>query len=630
MDQLNEKRLFEEFQPVPTKVWEEKIVADLKGADYRKKLIWNTDEGFEIRPYYRAEDLSGLEYLNALPDHVPFVRGLRKRDNKWIIRQDFTTADPLKANTQAIDAISKGVNSVGLNVSGITTHKQMCELLQGIDFSTTAINFTTSRSYPLSLELFIYEVNHRGDGGDHIRGSINFDPISYLLLHGDFYVNWTHNVEEAEYLINTVVKRLPHFKSINVNGHYFQDAGANTVQELAFSMASANEYLAGLTSKGTGIDAIAPHLQVSFAIGPNYFMEIAKLRAARLLWSRIVEQYQPDRKESLRLFLHARTARWNKTLYDPYVNMLRTTTEGMSAVLGNADSVTLDPFDESFRNPTEFSYRIARNQQLVLKEESYFDKVADPAAGSYYIENLTHSIAHHAWDLFREIEARGGILECIRSGFIQEEVARSRQKKENDIAQKRIIMLGTNQYPNPLENISGNLEYKDKTESPEPLAYAKLTPFRGASGFEQMRLATEMFVAGGNKRPSVFLFTMGNLAMLRARAGFASNFFGCAGYEIIDNPGFGSIDEGVSAALDSGAEIIVICSSDEEYAGIVPDITQRIKQVNRELLLVVAGYPKDQIDRFKEAGVDDFIHVKCNLLETLTRFQKVLKINTVH
>lgn len=630
MDQLNEKRLFEEFQPVPTKVWEEKIVADLKGADYRKKLIWNTDEGFEIRPYYRTEDLSGLEYLNALPDHVPFVRGLRKRDNKWIIRQDFTTADPVKANAQAIDAISKGVNSVGLNVSGITTHKQMSELLRGIDFSTTAVNFTTSRSYPLSLELFIYEVNHRGDGGDHIRGSINFDPISYLLLHGDFYVNWTNNVEEAEYLINTVVKRLPHFKSINVNGHYFQDAGANTVQELAFSMASANEYLAGLTSKGTGIDAIAPHLQVSFAIGPNYFMEIAKLRAARLLWSRIVEQYQPDRKESLRLFLHARTARWNKTLYDPYVNMLRTTTEAMSAVIGNADSVTLDPFDESFRNPTEFSYRIARNQQLVLKEESYFDKVADPAAGSYYIENLTHSIAHHAWDLFKEIEARGGILECIRSGFIQEEVARSRQKKENDIAQKKIIMLGTNQYPNPLENISGNLEYKDKTESPEPLTYAKLTPFRGGSGFEQMRLATEMFVAGGNKRPSVFLFTMGNLAMLRARAGFASNFFGCAGYEIIDNPGFGSIDEGVSAALDSGAEIIVICSSDEEYAGIVPDITQRIKQVNRELLLVVAGYPKDQIDRFKEAGVDDFIHVRCNLLETLTRFQKVLKINTVH
>ena len=630
MDQLNEKRLFEEFQPVPTKVWEEKIVADLKGADYRKKLIWNTDEGFEIRPYYRAEDLSGLEYLNALPDHVPFVRGLRKRDNKWIIRQDFTTADPVKANAQAIDAISKGVNSVGLNVSGITTHKQMSELLQGIDFSITAINFTKSCSYPLSLELFIYEVNHRGDGGEHIRGSINFDPISYLLLHGDFYVNWTHNVEEAEYLINTVLKKLPHFKSINVNGHYFQDAGANTVQELAFSMASANEYLAGLTSKGTGIDAVAPYLQVSFAIGPNYFMEIAKLRAARLLWSRIVEQYQPDRKESLRLFLHARTARWNKTLYDPYVNMLRTTTEGMSAVLGNADSVTLDPFDESFRNPTEFSYRIARNQQLVLKEESYFDKVADPAAGSYYIENLTHSIAHHAWDLFREIEARGGILECIRSGFIQEEVARSRQRKENDIAQKKIIMLGTNQYPNPLENISGNLEYKDKTESPESLAYAKLTSFRGGSGFEQMRLATEKFVAGGNKRPSVFLFTMGNLAMLRARAGFASNFFGCAGYEIIDNPGFGSIDEGVSAALDSGAEIIVICSSDEEYAAIVPDITQRIKHVNRELLLVVAGYPKDQIDRFREAGVDDFIHVRCNLLETLTKFQKVLKINTVH
>ncbi|HPS49343.1 MAG TPA: methylmalonyl-CoA mutase family protein [Bacteroidales bacterium] len=626
MDQLNEKRLFGEFQPVPTEVWEEKITADLKGADYKKKLVWKTDEGFEVRPYYRAEDLTGLEYLTALPDHDPYVRGHRIRDNKWIIRQDFSSTEHLKANEQALCALQRGVNSVGLNVSGITTHKQMSELLQGLDFSKTAVNFTTSRSYPLSLELFIYEVNHRGDGGDHIRGSINFDPISYLLLHGDYYINWTHNVEEAEYLIHTVLKRLPHFKAITVNGHYFQDAGANLVQELAFSMAAANEYLVGLTAKGFHVDAVAPHLQISFAVGPNYFMEIAKLRAARLLWTRILEQYPASLKESYQLFLHAQTARWNKTLYDPYVNMLRTTTEGMSAVLGNADSVTLDPFDKNYREPSEFSYRIARNQQLVLKEESYFDKVVDPAAGSYYIENLTHSIAHHAWKLFKETEARGGILECIKSGYIQEEVTRSRQQKEADIAQKRIILLGTNQYPNVLENMGGNQETEEEPGRTEPSTYPKLTRFRGGSGFEQIRLATEAYVAEGHKRPAVFLFTMGNLAMLRARAGFASNFFGCAGYEIIDNPGFTVIAEGVTAALDTKAEIVVICSSDEEYAEIVPEIARLIKQKNKEILMVVAGYPKDLVDAFRSAGIDDFIHVRSNLLETLSRFQRLLKI----
>ena len=626
MDNNEQTKLFSEFPPVSTGTWEEKIIADLKGGDYKKKLVWKTDEGFDVKPYYRAEDLLGLEYLNTLPGTAPYVRGLRKDNNAWIIRQDILSTDIQTSNNLANDAISKGAGAVGLKSTEVSTHKQLSDLLAGIDLGKTAIDFISATSYPLTIEFLIYELSHRGLSGKQVNGSINFDPISYLLLHGEFYISWEHDLDEAEYLLRIIREKIPNFKGITVNGHYFQNAGSSIVQELAYSLASASEYLASLTDRGASADHVAPYIQFSLGIGPNYFMEIAKLRAARLLWTRMVEQYKARDEASYRLFIHSTTALWNKSVYDPYVNMLRTTTEGMSAALGNADSVTINPFDTSFKDSDEISRRIARNQQLVLKEESYLDKIVDPGAGSYYIENLTHSIAHHAWEMFQDIEARGGMIACIKSGFIQDEIERSRNQKVMDIAQRKIVMLGTNQYPNLLETMSDSIRVIPESVVPEPTPYKKLTPFRVAAGFEEIRLATERFVKNGHKRPSVFLFTMGNLAMLRARAGFATNFFGCAGYEIFDNQGFATSDEGVASAIASGAEVIVICSSDEEYPLIVPEIAAKIKEAGSNARIVVAGFPKELIETFKAAGVDDFIHARSNLLNTLHDFQSKLGV----
>ncbi len=626
MENNDQSKLFSEFPPVTTEEWEARIQSDLKGADYEKKLIWKTEEGFSVKPYYRAEDLSGLEYLNALPDEFPYVRGSKKKDNEWQIRQDIDTANIQEANRLGIDAINRGADSLGFDASEVTTHKQINQLLDNIDLSCKSINFYASRSYPLTLELFIYEVSHRALGGELIHGALNFDPIGYLLLHGDFYMNWIHNLEEAEYLLNTVQKRLPHFRAITINGHFFQNAGSTLVQELAFSLAVANEYLAGLTEKGFSIDALASRIQLSFSIGSDFFLEIAKLRAARLLWASMVTEYHPEDPESLKAFIHSTTASWNKTLYDPYMNMLRTTTEGMSAAIGNADSIAIQPFDSIFKDPDDFSRRIARNQQLILKEESYLNKIADPASGSYYIENLTDSIAQHAWKLFREIEEKGGMLECIRTGFVQDEVFRSRQQKEMNIAQRKMVIIGTNQYPNMLEQMLDNQALKDQHKLKGESTFKKLSLFRGSEPFEEIRLATENYLAKGNKKPAVFLFTMGNLAMLRARAGFTTNFFGCAGFEIIDNQGFQTVDEGVKTALDSKAEIVVICSSDEEYSLIVPEICTKLKSHRPSLKILLAGYPKDQIDIYKAAGIDDFIHIRSNLLGTLKEYQQKLGI----
>jgi methylmalonyl-CoA mutase len=629
MDQKNrDEKLFPEFPPSSTVEWEDKIKADLKGADYDRKLVWKTDEGFDVRPYYREENLEQLGYLESLPGEFPFVRGGKTDRNSWIIRQDIYPEEIAEANRQALEAIRNGANAIGLCVKSITTHKQMNELLNGIDLHSAGIHFYSSRSYPLTLELFLYELNHRDITGENVRGSLNFDPFGYLLLKGDFYVSRNSNMEEAEYLLTTVQKRLPEFKVITVNGHYFQDAGSTLVQELAFSLASANEYLGLLTDKGFSVDAVARRIMLSLATGPDYFLEIAKLRAARLLWAKILREYHPEDPKSSSIYIHSSTAEWNKTIYDPYVNMLRTTTEGMAAAIGNADSVSLLPFDMPFKSPDEFSMRIARNQQLIFREEAHLDKTIDPSAGSYYIENLTHSIAFYAWKLFKEIEEKGGFSECIKAGFIQDEIEKNLRKREANFAQRKIVRIGTNQYPNPLESMADKLQPEKVTVGEDaPSTYRKLKLNRDSLTFEKLRLATERFVMDGHRKPSVFLVPVGNVAMRRARAGFSTNFFGCAGYEIIDNNGFDSAAEGARAALATPSEIVVICSSDEEYPLLVPEICSAIKARNPGTFVIVAGYPKDLVESLKAAGVDDFIHVRSNLFETLQQYHQKLGIS---
>ncbi len=462
---------------------------------------------------------------------------------------------------------------------------------------------------------------------EKISGSLNFDPISYLLIHGDFYISKENNFEEAEYLINTAHKKLPNLKAITVNGHYFPEAGSTIVQELAFSLASANEYLYELTSRGLSADIVSQNLIFSFGIGSNYFLEIAKLRAARLLWTKIVEQYHPHQKKSLQMFIHSTTSLRNKTIYDPYVNMLRTTTEGMSVAIGNSDSISITPFDLAFADPDDFSVRIARNQQLILKEEAYLDKIVDPSAGSYFIENLTHSLVVHAWDLFLKIEDKGGFIECIKSGFIQNEIETSCREKESDIASRKMVMIGTNQYPNLKESMLDKVvKQPAKTIQEPPAKYQKLNLSRSAQPFEMLRLALEKFVASGKEKPSVYLLTFGNLTTRKARATFATNFFGCAGYEILEDATFKTIEEGVKASLEAKAEIVVICSSDKEYATIAPSVAKEIKKVNPAIKVIVAGYPKEIVEILKSAGVDDFIHVRSNLVETLTKFHEMLGI----
>jgi methylmalonyl-CoA mutase len=289
----------------------------------------------------------------------------------------------------------------------------------------------------------------------------------------------------------------------------------------------------------------------------------------------------------------------------------------MAAAIGGADSIALKPFDMVYKQEDDFSSRISRNIQVILKKESYFDQVVDPAAGSYYIENLTNSIAEHAWKLFQHVEKNGGMIALVENGEVKAEILQSCNKRNMDIATRKYILLGTNQYPNTNEMMLDKIERSCDSDS------SGLQSYRGAKAFEDLRIATEQF-AKDNERPKVFLFKIGNLAMRQARAGFITNFFGCSGYEIIDNAGFNTIEEGIEAAKNAQANVIVMCSSDEEYATLGVKAAQLSKETMQNALFVIAGYPSECIETLKSAGTDDFVHVKVNVLETLRKYNELL------
>ncbi|MGD0710293.1 MAG: acyl-CoA mutase large subunit family protein [Bacteroidales bacterium] len=616
-----EALLFSEFPPVSTREWEEKIREDLKGADYDKKLVWKTTEGINVKPYYRKEDIEKLEYQHTPPGEFPFISGQKTNNNAWEIRQDIEEPNPDKANKIAIDAIKRGAEAIGFNTREIEYDTEMKDMLDGIDLSKVSVHFTSASSFPVISSLFLQELSGKKIDTLSVKGSLNFDPLSYYLLYGKFYTSQNENFDEAASIIKNLKKEIPLFKAITINGQYFHNAGASIIQELAFSLASANEYLVQLTDRGLKVDDIAPRIQFVFAIGSNYFMEIAKLRAARILWSKIIEQYNPANENSMKMNIHAVTSLWNKSIYDPYVNMLRNTTEAMSAAIGCCDSMSVLPFDITYKNPDEFSERIARNTQLILKSESYLDKVVDPSSGSYYIENLTDSIADVTWKSFLEVNDKGGFIKVVESGFVKEDIENTCQKRDMDIAMRKQIILGTNQYPNLEENMIEKIKPHADLH-----VLGGLKQYRGARAFEALRLSTEVYEKDGHKRPTVFLFTYGNIAMHKARAIFTINFFGCAGYTIIDNPGFKTIEEGINAVIQSNPDILVYCSSDDEYLELIKAANKQIKISNPDLKLIVAGNPVQIIDQLKQEGVDDFIHVRSNVLEILERYQHIMGI----
>ena len=610
------EKLFSDFTAPSRQEWRDKIEVDLKGADYQKKMVWRTNEGFSMEPFYRKEDVDQLATVNSLPGEFPYVRGNKAADNEWCVRQDIKCESAEEANAKALDVLCKGVDSLGFKIEGKDVSPAfVATLLKGIYLDCVEVNFTTCPRHTAELAQILAEYfRQSGIAAEKIRGSINFDPIEKMLTKGK---DLSEMISEAKAVVETLAA-WPNFRAVGVNAYRLTDAGAYSYQDLGYALAWGNEYMQQLTEAGVAPEVAASNIKFNIGINGVYFMEIAKLRAARMLWSQIVSQYTTD-KESAKMHVLAVTTTYNQTLFDSYVNMLRSQTETMSAALGGVESIVVRPFDEPYETPTEFAERIARNQQLLLKDECHFDRMVDVAGGSYFVEELTVALAEQAWKLFLSVEEQGGFLTAVKGGAIQNTINETNQTRHANAGKRKEFLLGTNQFPNFTEKSEGKKPRECQCGcGTECGTLPTIQPTRLASDFETLRLTTEK----AKKVPVAFMLTIGNLAMRQARAQFSCNFLAAAGYKVIDNLGFPTVEEGVDKALEAGADIVVICSSDDEYAEYA---IPAFKYLNGRAMFVVAGAPACAED-LKAAGIENFIHVRVDQLKTLKEYNAKLGI----
>ncbi|HMN49367.1 MAG TPA: methylmalonyl-CoA mutase family protein [Ignavibacteriaceae bacterium] len=699
--------------PVPSfEEWKNQVIKDLKGEPF-EKLITKTYEEINLHPLYTSNDIKDLLQINNFPGFENYLRGnsasgFNGRD--WEIAQEYNQALPEDLNEALRSDLKRGLNSInivldnptklgidadqsiagevgkhGLSISGV---RKMQVLFKDIDLTNQPINISGGFSALPTTLLFTAYANETRTSLMNIKGSITSDPYDYLLSKGELPISLNQIFNEMKLATELMIKSNSAIKTIGVSSLPYNNAGANAVQELAFTLATSVEYLDEMISRGLKVDDVAKRIKFTFGTGSFYFMEVAKLRAARMLWSTILEAYGVA-EENRKMFIHCRTTEFNQTYFDPYVNMLRTTTEAFSAIVGGADSMHTNPFDESFNPADDFSRRLARNTQIILKEESHLDQVIDPAGGSFFVEKLTDNIANAAWKLFQTIEEKGGMLKAIQSGFVQEEISKVADAKKKDFAKRKSVLVGTNMYANPKEEMMeikkrdldavykkrveyiqkyritgedkkhesmldklqkiadtksydlvddaveaflegaslGEISRSIRASADKGITVKPLTQFRLAEMFEELRIASENYKKKTGSKPKVFLATMGPLKQFKARADFSRAFFEVGGFEIIYPNGFATTDEAVSAAIESKAQAVVICSTDDTYPELVPAIVKGIKEKSKNIKVILAGYPKDQIEEHKKSGVDDFIYLGADTHKVLsTLLNKIITL----
>jgi methylmalonyl-CoA mutase len=577
------KHLLDAFPPVSTAEWGAAIARDLKGAGYVKKLIWQTEEGLAVKPFYRAEDLQGLACVDTAPGEFPYRRGARARGG-WRIREAIDESELEGANRAARAAVAAGAEEVSFRSVQVASTAELKLLIANLREIPLHFEHADERLIRLLL--------------DWLKKERIGAPVSTghdALANVEFAAEVIHSAPEG-------------FVPFTIHGDVFEQAGATAVEEAGFVLASGVDFLAALEERGIEAACAAAGLEFNFASGANYFFQVAKLRAFRMLWARAVESFG-GAPEGARARIAARTSRWNKTVYDAHVNILRTTTEAMAAVIGGADSVMVEAFDDCYKRPGEASRRLARNTQLILKDEAWLGRVADAAGGSYYVETVTDFLAREGWRCMQELEARGGYKKARTEGRIAQTLERRLTAREKAVALRRRVLIGTNQFANPAERALALVDDRRMNGSR-----------RGARVFEELRLRTERHAAAGGAIPRVMLAEIGDARMRMARANFAANFFACAGFEIVTKR-FKKAGEIAEAECD----LIVLCSADQEYAALAAELMPKLKGLRRETPVVIAGLPADA-DGIVATGIADFVHVRSNAVEVLTKWQDRLGV----
>lgn len=690
----------DEFTPPTDEEWKAACEALLKGAPFEKKMFTKTYEGITFDPMYTRKHTEDILPKGVMPGMGDYLRGVDAAGyigKPWGIAQACDETLPAENNELlrhehdkgatiyhiVLDTASRtGVDArqaeaVGDTGTSVTTVEDMHVLLTGLDLAKFPLYvYAGANAVPL---LALVAAARRASGEDmaEVRGIVGADPIGALAADGKLPASLDAHYDSLAAAARWATANAPHLRTVFVRSDVYSNGGANDVQEVASVLATATAYLRALCERGLTIDEAASQIAFAFSMGANFFLQIAKLRAVRPLWAQIVGAFGGS-AEAQKMRIHARPALFFKTIYDPYVNMLRNTTEIFSGVVGGIDSFESAPFDEPIRKGDEFSRRIARNVQIMLQEEFGLLQPIDPAGGSWAVETLTRQMKEKIWAEFQRIEKEGGIIAALRAGSLQESVAAvlAARFKNADLRRDRIV--GNNMYPNMTETLLetraedtaalkaqrtadidaylSDIDVKHRDEALASLRQAHsvdnaveaalagatiaelmtavtegngaetvtaIAPHRWSERFEALRQRTEEYKAEKNDNVKIFLANMGPIPQHKARADFTTGFLQVGAFEVLGNDGFKTVEEAADAARASGADAVVICSTDATYPEIVPALAPKLHEVLPKARVFLAGAaPKDLLETYKEAGIDEYISVRANCYEILESLQK--------
>ena len=690
----------DEFTPPTDEEWKAACEALLKGAPFEKKMFTKTYEGITFDPMYTRKHTEDILPKGVMPGMGDYLRGVDAAGyigKPWGIAQACDETLPAENNELlrhehdkgatiyhiVLDTASRaGVDArqaeaVGDTGTSVTTVEDMHVLLTGLDLAKFPLYvYAGANAVPL-LALVAAARRAAGEDMAEVRGIVGADPIGALAADGKLPASLDAHYDSLAAAARWATVNAPHLRTVFVRSDVYSNGGANDVQEVASVLATATAYLRALCERGLTIDEAASQIAFAFSMGANFFLQIAKLRAVRPLWAQIVGAFGGS-AEAQKMRIHARPALFFKTIYDPYVNMLRNTTEIFSGVVGGIDSFESAPFDEPIRKGDEFSRRIARNVQIMLQEEFGLLQPIDPAGGSWAVETLTRQMKEKIWAEFQRIEKEGGIIAALRAGSLQESVAAvlAARFKNADLRRDRIV--GNNMYPNMTETLLetraedtaalkaqrtadidaylSDIDVKHRDEALASLRQAHsvdnaveaalagatiaelmtavtegngaetvtaIAPHRWSERFEALRQRTEEYKAEKNDNVKIFLANMGPIPQHKARADFTTGFLQVGAFEVLGNDGFKTVEEAANAARASGADAVVICSTDATYPEIVPALAPKLHEVLPKARVFLAGAaPKDLLETYKEAGIDEYISVRANCYEILESLQK--------
>ncbi|MAY75094.1 MAG: methylmalonyl-CoA mutase [Phycisphaerae bacterium] len=693
---LEVSTLTDAFEPVSYEQWRAQVEQELAGAPFEKKLVARLYEGLELQPVYTDAD---WPHANATSGHAgidPMTRGSRLLGTTltgWDVRQEhaFPLIDPL--NKAILDDLFGGATSillrfdtaarsgldaddpaaaqlVGRDGAAIATVADLDDAFRDVHLEMITVALEAGAAFLPAAGLVMALWDKRGVDASQARAAFNADPLAVLARDAKLPMPLNAAFDQLTDLASRVGSSYPHATTVRVGSAPYHHAGATASQDLAFSMATAVEYMRAMTTRGMDASDAAKQLLFSFAVGCNQFLAIAKLRAARRLWNRVASACAVD-EDARSMTIHARPSKRVLTHRDPWVNLLRNTTCCFAAGVAGADTITSTPFDDPLGPPSPHARRIARNTQVILQEESHVHNVADPSGGSWFIERLTDDLAKEAWAIFQQIERNGGMAAALQSGWIAEKIDSAFAPRQANIATRRDAILGVSEFPNPRESsverprpshlevlgaarqrLAAHRASTDASSALEAVSNAKgaaraaavadaaaagasigqlarslgtgepttldavIAPHPYAAPFEELRDATDAFEKSAGYRPAVFLANIGTPAEFNARAGFATSLLEAGGLSMITNSGFSDPTAAASAFAASGASIAVICSTDEKYENVVTDLAPKLHAAGARTV-ILAGRPAANEQAWRGAGVDRFIYVKCDAVTIL-------------